>query len=776
MVYPLVASIPRKPVTSASERDSAKSAKGHNMEQNAQIGIDRLLDILKATGKKYDLNKIQAAYDYAAQLHSGQFRVSGEAYITHPIAVAEIVAGLELDTDSICAALLHDTVEDCPDKTNIKEITKRFGTDVAMLVEGLTKIVALQIDDKEEAHIENLRKMLLAMSKDVRVIFIKLCDRLHNMRTLDAKPDYKRRITALETMQVYAPLAHRLGMQKIKQELENLGMQYLDPIGYAEVRDEIERKYGMSLGFIENIRSTVAEKLTENGIKFTLEGRIKTVYSIYRKMFKQNKSFDEIYDFYAMRVIVDTELECYTVLGIIHEMFNSIPGRFKDYISTPKPNMYRSLHTTVIGRDGIPFEVQIRTWEMHHIAEYGVAAHWKYKSGATSQADLDQKLEWISRLIETEDGTRDPEEFMSALKIDIFHDEVFVFTPKGDVRALPQGSTVIDFAYAIHSEVGNKMIGAKINGSIVPIDRVLENGEIVEILTSASAKGPSRDWLTIVRTGEARNKIRQWFKREKRADNILVGKAALDTEIKKLAPRLPEGKRQEAVAAVAAKMGYNTADDLYNSIGYGELPVTKTLRRLKEELDAIAPPEPAEEVVIPAKMTAGDVSQVVTAARPHNLKHNSGIVVDGADGCAVKFAKCCNPLPGDEVVGFVTKGYGISIHKMDCPNVVQGMSNPDMMDRWKPAHWEQPENDSSKSVYEALLQVHTVDEMGVLASITAALADMKVSILQINSQKAGADRAIINLKVGCKNVEHYNSIVSRLRSLKNVLDVNRGFS
>ena len=746
------------------------------MEQTAHVGIDRLLEILRATGKKYDLEKIQTAYDYAAGLHEGQFRNSGDAYITHPIAVAEIVAGLELDTDSICAALLHDTVEDCGEKTNCQEITKRFGADVAMLVEGLTKLVALQIDDKEEAHIENLRKMLLAMSKDVRVIFIKLCDRLHNMRTLDAKPDHKRRITALETMQVYAPLAHRLGMQKIKQELENLGMQYLDPIGYLEVRDEIERKYGMSLGFIENIRGIVADKLTENGIKFHLEGRIKTAYSIYRKMFKQNKSFDEIYDFYAMRIIVDTELECYTVLGIIHEMFNSIPGRFKDYISIPKPNMYRSLHTTVIGRDGIPFEVQIRTWEMHHIAEYGVAAHWKYKSGATPQADLDQKLEWISRLIETEDGTRDPEEFMTALKIDIFHDEVFVFTPKGDVRALPQGATAIDFAYAIHSEVGNKMLGAKINGSIVPIDRVLENGEIVEILTSSSAKGPSRDWLNIVRTSEARNKIRQWFKREKRADNILVGKAAIDSEVKKLAPRLPEAKRAEAVAAVAARMGYSTPDDMYNSIGYGELPVTKTLRRLKDELEAITPPEVPEEVAATAKMTAEDVQQVATAARPHNLKSNSGIVVDGAEGCAVKFAKCCNPLPGDEVIGFVTKGYGISIHKQDCPNVLQGRNNPDLADRWKDARWEGSVNESRGSVYEALLQVHTLDTVGVLADITVALADMKVSILHINSQKAGADRVIINLKISCKNVEHYYSIVSRLRSLKSILDVTRGFS
>ena len=491
-------------------------------------------------------------------------------------------------------------------------------------------------------------------------------------------------------------------------------------------------------------------------------------------MFNQNKSFDEIYDFYALRIIVDTELECYAVLGIIHEMFNSIPGRFKDYISTPKPNMYRSLHTTVIGRDGIPFEVQIRTWEMHHIAEYGIAAHWKYKSGATSKEDMDKKLEWIARLIETEDGTRDPEEFMSALKIDIFHDEVFVFTPKGDVRALPQGATVIDFAYSVHSEVGNKMIGAKINGMIVPIDRVLENGEIVEILTSSSAKGPSRDWLGIVRTGEARNKIRQWFKREKRADNIIMGKGALDAELKKQAPRSSESRRLEMVANVAKKNGFNTADDLFNAIGYGEITVSKILPKFKDELEAFRQEEQPEVQAAPQITTTADV---VTTARPRHLRANSGIIVDGADGCAVKFAKCCNPLPGDDVVGFITKGYGISIHQKDCPNVTQGQNNPDLKDRWVKAWWDEPEGITPvKSVYEALLQVHVLDEVGALADIANTLVEMKVSILQINSQKASGGRAIINMKIGCKNVEHYNSIVSRLRSLQNIIDVVRGFS
>ncbi len=727
-------------------------------------GIEKLVTMLKATGKKYDIEKIERAYEYARALHEGQFRASGEEYISHPIAVAEIVAGLELDTDSICAALLHDTVEDCSEKTDLKEIEKLFGADVAMLVDGLTKIVTLKVEDKEEAHIETLRKMLLAMSKDVRVIFIKLCDRVHNMRTLDAKPDAKRRITALETMQVYAPLAHRLGMQKIKQELENLGLKYIDPIGYEEVKSNIEKKYGQSLHFIEDVRLMVDNKLSENNIKFTLEGRIKTVYSIYKKMYNHNKSFDEIFDFYALRIIVDTELDCYTALGLIHEMFNSVPGRFKDYISTPKPNMYRSLHTTVIGKYGIPFEVQIRTWEMHHIAEYGVAAHWKYKSGERSKEEIDKKLEWISRLLETEDETRDPEEFMQALKIDIFHDETFVFTPKGDVMALPQGATVIDFAYAIHSAVGHKMIGAKINGMIVPIDRVLQNGEIVEILTSSSSKGPSRDWLKIVTTSDAKNRIRQWFKKEKRADNIILGRSMIEGEIKKAGYVVNEATRTEAVENVAVRNGFATAEDLYNTIGYGGLPISKVRNKIVDEVGKLVAPIEPPPVVTEENMVT---------AKPKKIKSNSGIIVDGESGCSVKFAKCCNPLPGDSVIGFITKGYGISIHKCDCPNVVTGKKNPEYAERWVTASWDADSNEK-RSLFEANLQIRVDDRIGMLADISVALADMRVDILQINVQTSSGG-SLVSLKVGCKNTDHYASIVSRLRSIPGIYDVSRGF-
>ena len=733
-------------------------------------GIEKILSVLENSDRNYDIEKIERAYLYAKALHEGQFRVSGDPYISHPVAVAEIVTALGLDTDSICAAFLHDTIEDCPDKTNLDMIRARFGDDVAMLVDGLTKMKVINVEDKEEANMENIRKMLLAMSKDIRVIFIKLCDRLHNMRTLGVKVESKRRTTALETMYVYAPLAHRLGMQRMKQELENLALSYLDPIGYAEVSEDIEKKYGQNQNFIENTRAYVAEKLEEYNINFTLEGRVKTVYSIYRKMFKQNKSFDEIYDFYAIRIIVDTELECYTALGIIHEMFKSIPGRFKDYISTPKPNMYQSLHTTVIGRDGIPFEVQIRTREMHQIAEYGIAAHWKYKSGEKSKEDIDKKLAWISRLIDTESGAIDNEDFMHALKIDIFSDETFVFTPKGDVIALPQNSTLIDFAYAIHSEIGNKMVGAKINGMIAPIDRVPQTGEIVEIITSQAAKGPSRDWLKIVKTSEARSKIRQWFKKEKRPENIKIGHAEIEREMSKMHGSPTDAQKEEIIAATSRRLGMNDPDDLLNAVGYSGIAMTKVMSKLKDEYDKVVKPDEAPPI------TETEHVQTQTSKK---IRSNSGIIVDGEYGCEVKFAKCCNPLPGDNIIGFITKGYGISIHKRDCPNVLAGMKNESFFDRWIRAEWDADAMSSvnqNKALFEAMLQIYAENDIMLLANITAALADMKVSLLSINTKKRTEKDIIINLTVGCKNIDHFNSIMSKLKSINHVHSIQRGFA
>lgn len=728
-----------------------------------------LLEYLRKNEKYYDLDKITEAYYYADKLHEGQMRLSGEPYISHPVAVARIVAELGLDTDSICAALLHDTVEDCADKTNLDILAKMFGKDVSMLVDGLTKIIQVQVADKEEAHIENIRKMLLAMNKDIRVIFIKLCDRLHNMRTLSAKKEDRQRAIALETMYIYAPLAHRLGIQKIKQELENISLFYLDNVGYQEVSEEIEKKFGRSGNFIDVAKGIMAEKLSENNISFTLEGRVKSVYSLYRKMYSQNKAFDEIYDFYAVRVIVDTELECYTALGLVHEMFKSIPGRFKDYISTPKPNLYRSLHTTVIGESGIPFEVQIRTRQMHEEAQFGIAAHWKYKSGASSGSNIDEKLRWIAQLLESDENTRDPDEFIHSFKTDIFHDETFVFTPKGDVISLPLGSTVIDFAYAIHSAVGNKMTGAKINGVIVPIDKIPGNGDIIEIITSNSSKGPSRDWLKIVKTGQARSKIRQWFKKEKRTENIQVGKNEVEREFKRVYKQITEAQINEIVCIIGRRVGINSADDFYNTLGFGGISLSRFMTKAKEEIEKIRTendgPLTTEEELAKVKLT--DVNK--------RSRKSGGVIIDGEAGYAVKFAKCCNPLPGDRIVGFVTRGFGVSVHKADCPNVIASRGNEDNLARWVRAQWEETSTSVQSSLYEAMIQIVAEDGIGVLAGISMALADMKVSISQINTQPTKDGDVAINIVVGCRNVDHYDSIVSRLRNLPKIISVRRGF-
>ena len=733
------------------------------------IEMTSLLEYLEKSERSYDKEKIIAAYEYADKLHEGQMRLSGEPYISHPVAVARIVAELGLDTDSICAALLHDTVEDCADKTNLDILTKMFGADVAMLVDGLTKIIQVQVADKEEAHIENIRKMLLAMNKDIRVIFIKLCDRLHNMRTLSAKKEDRQRAIALETMYIYAPLAHRLGMQRIKQELENISLFYLDNVGYEEVHEAIEKKYGQSREFIHEAKHFISDKLTECGIHFTLEGRVKSVYSLYRKMYTANKAFDEIYDFYAVRIIVETELECYTALGLVHEMFKSVPGRFKDYISTPKPNLYRSLHTTVIGHSGIPFEVQIRTRQMHEEAEFGIAAHWKYKSGEKSGAGIDEKLRWIAQLLESDENTRDPDEFIHSFKTDIFHDETFVFTPKGDVISLPQGSTAIDFAYAIHSAVGNKMTGAKINGVIVPIDKNPQNGDIIEIITSQASKGPSRDWLKIVKTGQARSKIRQWFKKEKRSENIVVGRAEVERELKKYGKPYTDAELNEIVASIAKKVGINNSDDFYNTLGFGGISLQRFLPKIKDEIDKLRSDE------APAPTAEQELSKVKIDTTSSRRRSAGGIIIDGEAGCQIKFARCCNPLPGDKIVGFITRGFGVSVHKSDCPNVIQSRGNEENLSRWVRAEWEVSEN-APTATYEAMLQIIAEDGIGVIAAISMALADMKVSISQINTQINKNGDMTINIVVACKNVSHYNAIVSRLRSLDKVVAVSRGFS
>lgn len=713
----------------------------------------------------YDLERINKAYEYAERLHSGQKRQTGEPYIIHPIAVACYVAEMQLDTDSVCAALLHDTVEDCGIDCSV--IKKEFGQSVADIVDGLTKLQHIRFETKQDESIENLRKMFLAMSKDLRVIFVKLADRLHNMRTLYAQPPEKQRRIALETMHVYAPIAHRLGIQRIKVELETLALQYLDPVGYEQVKKDTERRFGENKNFLEHATEQVEKGLKEYGVKYTLEGRVKSIYSIYKKMFSSNKRFDEIYDFYALRILVDSEIDCYTVLGIIHECFNNIPGRFKDYISTPKPNLYRSLHTTVMSKEGVPFEVQIRTWEMHAVAEYGLAAHWKYKSGQSAGVDVDEKLRWIRTLLETDHEQDDPEEFFRPLKIDLFDDEVFVFTPRGDVISLPSGSTPIDFAYSIHSVVGNRMIGAKVNGNIVPIDTELENGQIVEIITSSVSKGPSRDWLKIVRSAEARNKIRQFFKKEMRAENIAEGKLQVERELKRFGRAFSEAQKDEIVKNTAERMGFTDPDDLYNNIGYGGIGISKVAIRLREEFNTVV--APAEE---PAPVSSETLVEQ-TARHARKGKSNTGsVIIDNVDGCTVKFAKCCNPLPGDQIIGFITKGYGVSIHKFDCPNAVNGMSDPEQKDRWVVASWSKRIAENIFGSYEATLVVYASYAPSLIADVSLAVTDMKVAVTGISTREKDGEM-VLTITVKCSGVDHLKNIITGLSRVKNVREVER---
>ncbi|MBE6552340.1 MAG: bifunctional (p)ppGpp synthetase/guanosine-3',5'-bis(diphosphate) 3'-pyrophosphohydrolase [Ruminococcaceae bacterium] len=726
--------------------------------------IHPLLEKLLNSGFNYDIDKINKAFLFAKKCHDGQFRKSGEAYIYHPIAVAELVAGLDLDTDSICAAFLHDTIEDCPDMVDEELITKEFGNEVTELVKGLTKLVSIKYADKAEQQVENLRKMFLAMSKDIRVIFIKLCDRLHNMRTLSSHREEKQRIIALETMHVYAPLAHRLGMSKIQRELEILALQYLDPIGYEEVKRDIDKKYGMSKDFLERARKAISDNLSAQKIEFTTEGRVKSIYSIYKKMYNQNKSFDEIYDFYALRIIVSTELECYTVLGTIHETFNSIPGRFKDYISMPKPNGYRSLHTTVIGRDGIPFEVQIRTKEMHAIAEYGLAAHWKYKISSKDDS-MDKKLEWIRTLLETQHDETDPDEFLRPLKIDLFADETFVFTPDGDVVSLPTGANGIDFAYSIHSAVGNKMIGLKINGMIAPIDTPLQTGQIIEVLTSSASKGPGRDWIKLVKTSEARNKIRQWFKKEKRAENIAYAKAEIDKEISRLSRPITEEQKNELLTGYAKRYNLPSAEDLYNALGYGGVSLQKLSAKLKEDATKLISSMPAPE---------DPFSLIQAKEEIPSHRHSEKVIVDGLDNFQIKYAKCCNPLPGDRIMGFITRGFGISIHKFECPHTVSGLKDPEEKDRWVNARWNDKASENS-SGFTAQININAVNSDSILSGISNALMEIHASITSINSRLAQRDRVMmLTLGVKARSTEHLQSIIGRLKKVKDVLEVSRG--
>ena len=715
------------------------------------ITYDKLTEAIKASGRAYNMDMIEKAYRMANEAHKDARRRSGEPYICHPLAVARLVLDLGMDTESIAASLLHDVVEDTP--ITIDEVKSAFGAEVALLVDGVTKLTKIQFSSIEEQQAENLRKMLLAMSQDVRVMIIKLCDRLHNMRTGDAWPEQKRRDKARETMEVYAPIANRLGILNIKEELEDRSLHYLDPVGYEEISKLLSERSGEE--FLAGVSALIEKRLEESGIHgAAMKRRVKSIYGIYRKMFVQNKSFDEIYDVYAVRIILDTITECYSALGLIHDMYHPLPNRFKDYISTPKPNGYQSLHTTVIGHEGIPFEVQIRTRQMDEQAEYGVAAHWKYKEGLGGHDKLDERLAWVRQLLENQRVSEDSGNLLHDLKSDLLPEEVFAFTPKGDVINLPAGATCIDFAYAIHSAVGNRMVGCKVNNRMVPIDHVVATGEIIEVILGPADKGPSRDWLKIVKTSEAKSKIRNWFKKMRRDENIAEGRDALAKELRREGIAIPDDKLDEFVGGCCRRMRQNSAEDLYAAIGYGGITIANCMPKFKEEYQKLKAAEaPAPEL------------PKVDLRKVHST---DGVVVEGFDNTPIKFAKCCNPLPGDPIVGFITRGFGVSIHKANCANAVSSMKDPSNAPRWVKAYWA----DSVKESYKAGVEILALDRNDLLKDVLNALSDMRVPIYNMNARQVD-NYGIVNLTIGINNTEHVDRVVARLGKIRDVLKVTR---
>ena len=732
--------------------------------------IDEQFEKLENTVREYnpgaDFKRLRESYEFAKQHHGEQRRKSGELYITHPLAVAQIVAEeLHLDSESIEAALLHDVIEDTD--ATYDDVAKLTSPTVADLVEGVSKLTRIQYATKEDEQMENLRKMLIAMSKDIRVILIKISDRLHNMRTMEYQTPAKQKQKSLETMEIYAPIAHRLGMQRMKWELEDLSLKYLDPIGYDEIVSKLDAKRPEYDALMSRTQAQIDQRLNEMGIKHIVYGRMKHPYSIYRKMFSQNKSLDEIFDLFAFRVVVDTVSDCYNVLGVIHDLYKPILGRFKDYIGTPKPNGYQSLHTTVMGNEGIPFEVQIRTTEMHEIAEYGVAAHWKYKQNGQG-AGTEGKYEWVRRLLENQEGA-DAEEFIHSLKVDMFSDEVFVFTPNGDVQNLPAGATPIDFAYAIHSAVGNRMIGAKVNNRIVTLDHVLKNGDIVEILTSKNAKGPSRDWMKIAKSNEARSKIRQWFKKEKRDENIANGRSAFDAELRHCGIAMKDVLDPEFLPVLLKKVAYPTLDDLYAAIGYGGFTAQKAVSRIQGELQRRQQQRQQEQMLAEAVAEPKeDPKPADTPKQPKAVKSEQGIIVEGLDNCLVKFSKCCTPVPGDDIVGFITRGYGVSVHRADCPNASEE-KRKEQPDRWIHVSWGTDTNDSYPTTIEAVCK----DRLNLLLDISSALSTTKTFVLGLNTRSTEDGFAIIRIEIQIKDGAQLSTLMNKLHQISGVLQVNR---
>ena len=723
----------------------------------------KLEDTVRHYNPSANFQQIRAAFEFAAKAHGAQMRKDGSPFITHPLAVAQIVAEeLHLDSESIEAALLHDTIEDT--SATHEDISRLFSPTVADLVEGVSKLTRVHYTSKEEEQMENLRKMLMAMSKDIRVILIKISDRLHNMRTMEYQTPEKQKQKSFETMEIYAPIAHRLGMQKMKWELEDLSLKYLDPISYREIVEALNEKAAQYDGFMSSIHDQITRRLREAHIDGYVYGRMKHPYSIYRKMYTQNKSLDDVYDLFAFRVIVDTVSDCYNVLGIIHDLYKPILGRFKDYIGTPKPNMYQSLHTTVVGQNGIPFEVQIRTREMHEVAEYGIAAHWKYKQNGQGAGD-EGRYEWVRRLLENQEGA-DAEDFIHSLKVDMFADEVFVFPPRGDVINLPAGATPIDFAYNIHSAVGNHMVGAKVNGRLVPFDTRLKNGDIVEVVTSQSAHGPSRDWVKIARSSNARSKIRQWFKRERRDENIVNGRSSFESELRRCGVTLKELTAEENLPGILKKLSFKSLDDMYAAIGYGGVTSLKLIGRLREDIQRILHQHQAERQ--PEVPVEGQ-PEVIRPAVPVREHSEQGIVVEGLSNCLVKFSKCCSPVPGDEIVGFITRGYGVSVHRKDCPNADPARRPPEEAGRWIKVSW----GGKARESYRTNLQVVSKDRPNLLVDISTILSAAKVHVSSLNARSTADGFALISLAVDVSDSQQLQAVMRRLEQISGVMRVTR---
>ena len=746
--------------TNGDTRSAAPSAQDRPQIPQHEVSIADLSKKILATDKQYDLSKILSAYQLAEKAHADQKRSSGEPYIIHPLAVADILLDLGMDTDTICVGLLHDVVEDT--NYTLDDIRKKFGQDVAMLVDGVTKLNRIPIFDKEQQQAENVRKILLAMSHDIRVMIIKLADRIHNMRTLKFLPPEKQRRIALETMNVYAPIAHRLGIRTVKEELEDLSFYYLDSYAYSEIEHIMEIKKDEREKFIDSIKERIRKRLEKEHFakEPIIEGRVKSIYGIYKKVYVNHKSMDEIYDKYAVRVIVSTVAECYMVLGIVHDMFRPLPNRFKDYISTPKSNMYQSLHTTVLGPGGIPFEIQIRTWDMHRTAEYGIAAHWKYKLGKGGKDSIDNRLEWIHKMLETGEASTNAEDLVRNIKGDLSSDEIFVFTPNGDIKTLPSGATVIDFAYAIHSAVGNRMTGAKVNGKIVPITYKLKTGEICEVLTSNQpGKGPSRDWLKVVTTGEARSKIRSWFKKERRDENIVQGKAEVDRELRRNFIRL-DGEQYDAfLQRIAERQHCASVEDFYATVGYGGLVISRMMPGIKDEYNRNW--RQAEESAQPAK----------APERPRKSGGSSGgVIVEGIDNCLINMARCCAPVPGEEIIGFITRGHGLTIHRRDCVNVPRDLAECPEPERWVKARWD----DSVQVETMSTLEVYAIDRDGLVLDIANAMSKAHVKIQSINARPINEGNCLTTLTLSVNSREHLENVVKILKKIPSVYHIERG--